>query len=149
MKRSFFLISFFLLAGVAYGQAHKMPLIDPQIIGRWDYLKTVGSDGSEELMIIGREHYYSDGTFMFANMLVKPYSKDELPTTHEELVAAYERYHSGLGTFETNLENNVLRIKIISTSDTSSLGLIYDFKYEIKDNIIIFDDTHYFRRVND
>lgn len=149
MKKILIVAALLLIAGISFGQATKMPVIDPQIIGRWDYLRTVGSDGSEELMIIGREHYYSDGTVMFANMLVKPYSMGELPTTHEELVAAYDSYHSGLGTFETNLENNVLRIKIISTRDTSSLGVIYDFKYEIQDDIIIFDDTHYFKRVNE
>ena len=149
MTRSLCIISFFLLAGVTYGQAQKLPVIDPQIIGRWDYLKTVRSDGTEELMDIGREHYYPDGTVMFVHMFVKPFSARNIPTTHEELVTAYDSYHSGLGTFETNMYNNVLRIHVISAGDTSSLGLIYDFGYEIKDDIIIFDNTYYFRRVKE
>jgi hypothetical protein len=149
MRKVLVTFIYLLLAGTVWGQASRLPVIDPDIIGRWDYLKTVKSDGTEEFMNIGREHYYSDGTVIFVNMFVKPYSPYRIPKTHQELATAFESYHSGLGTFETNLHNNVLRIHLISTADTSSLGLIYDFGYKIEDDILIFDDQYYFRRAKD
>ncbi len=149
MKKIFVATVLLLSAGIAIGQARKLPEIDPQIIGRWDYVKSVDENGLEERKIIGREHYYADGTVMFVDMMVKPYTFYNFPKSHEELVAARYEYFSGLGTFETDIAHHVLRIKLISTGDPGQLGVVFDLNYVIDQDVIIFDNQHYFQRVKD
>ncbi len=129
MKKIFVATVLLLSAGIAIGQARKLPEIDPQIIGR--------------------EHYYADGTVMFVDMMVKPYTFYNFPKSHEELVAARSEYFSGLGTFETDIAHHVLRIKLISTGDPGQLGVVFDLNYVIDQDVIIFDNQHYFQRVKD
>ena len=149
MKRALLILSFFLLTGIVIGQGISKPEIDPEIVGRWDYVKTVNEDGSEEYSVIGLEHYYADGTVIYVDMPVKPFAKGEAPDTHEELVAAKKDYWTGLGTFETDKKNNLLKIRRVACGNPEGLGESFEVKYVIKDDIIIFADKYYFRKVTD
>jgi hypothetical protein len=149
MKRTLSFFTFLLFAGVAIGQGVPKPEIDPQIVGRWDYAKTVNEDGSEEYNMIGLEHYYADGTVIYIDMSVRPYAKGDAPNTHEELVAAKVEYWTGLGTFETDKKNNLLRIRNVACDDPDGLGESFEVKYEIKGDIIIFENKYHFKRAKD
>jgi hypothetical protein len=149
MKRTLSILTFLLFAGVVIGQGTVKPEIDPQIVGRWDYVKTVNEDGSEEYSMIGLEHYYADGTVIFVDMPVKPFAKGKAPNTHEELVAAKLDCWSGLGTFETDKKNNLLSIRTVACNDPESLGESFEVKYEIKGDSIIFEDKYHFKKAKD
>lgn len=144
-KLLFVFIGLILIAG-AFCQGTAKQQIDPEIVGRWDYLKTVNEDGSEEFNMIGLEHYYADGTVIYIDMWVKPYEKGNKPDTHEELAAARGKYSTGLGTFETEKDNNLLRIRTVACTNPDGMGNSYEVKYEIKGDVIIFDGKYYFTR---
>lgn len=146
MKKLIIVAAIILFAGVIIGQSTIKPEIDPEIVGRWDYLKTLNEDGNEKYSMISMEHYYADGKVMFITMRVTPYALDKVPKTHEELVSALKKYDSGLGIFETNKKNNSLRITRVAGDNRKNLGNAFRVKYKIIGDTLIFDNTYYFIR---
>jgi hypothetical protein len=132
-------------ACVTFGQGLPQSEIDPEIVGRWDYLKSV-VDGKEAYALVGSEHYYADGKVIFINWHLKPYPLDQVPESSKELVKHHDHYFSGLGTYTTDRENNLLVITPYALSDTSQLGGSFKVKYEIRGDTIIFVDQYFFTR---
>jgi hypothetical protein len=137
-----------LAAGLTFGQGLSQPEIDPEIVGRWDYLKSV-VDGKEVYALVGSEHYYADGKVMFINWHLKPYPMDQVPESSKELAKHHDHYFSGMGTYTTDKENNLLVITPYAVSDTSNLGGFFKVKYEIRGDTIIFVDQYYFTRAEE
>ena len=149
MKRSIIAIAFSLLAGLAIGQNSAKSEVQSSIVGRWDYFKTVNPDGSEEYGIMGREHYYSDGTVLYLNMWLNPFSIDSLPKTQKELLSAFQISDGGIGTYEVTPEKNLLRITLDVSTDTAWIGKPFELKYEIIGDTIVFRDLYHFVRVKE
>ena len=119
---------------------------DYGIVGRWEYLKTVNPDGTEDFRIIGMEHYYSDGTVLYLNMWLNPFSLDSIPASQEKIISALQITDGGRGSYEIDPENNLLTITLIVSTDTAYIGKPFVLKYEIIGDTIIFRDRHYFVR---
>ncbi len=71
MKKLMIISAILFAAGMLFASEPAGPEIDPEIVGRWDYQKTVLEDGTEVHNIIGMEHYYADGTAIFANLITE------------------------------------------------------------------------------
>jgi hypothetical protein len=130
---------------VIFGQGLPQSEIDPEIVGRWDYLKSV-VDGKEVYALVGSEHYYADGKVIFINWHLKPYPLDRVPETSKELAKHHDHYFSGMGTYTTDKENNLLAIEMLAVNDTAYLGATAKVRYEIRGDTIIFMDQYYFTR---
>jgi len=117
------------------------------IVGRWEYLKTVNSDGTEDYRIMGIEHYYADGRVVYLNMWLQPLSLDSIPKTRDELLTSFDVTDGGMGTYEVNPEKNWLKISLETCTDTALVGKSFELKYEIKEDTMIFRDSHYFIRI--
>jgi hypothetical protein len=122
---------------------------DIEIVGRWDYLKTVDPDGSEEFGVVGMEHYYTDGTVLYLNMWLDPFSMDSLPKSPEEIMAAHQITDGGIGTYEIDPEKNWLKIHLKVATDTAWFNKSFEFTYKIIGDTIIFRDKYYFVKVKE
>jgi hypothetical protein len=103
-------------------------------------------DGKEVYALVGSEHYYADGKVMFVNWHLKPYPLDQVPETSRELAKHHGHDFSGMGTYTTDRENNLLVITPYAVSDTSQLGGSFKVKYDIRGDTIIFVDQYFFTR---
>ena len=119
------------------------------IVGRWEYLKTVNPDGTEEFGIIGMEHYYGDGTVIYLNMWLNPFSLDSIPQSQDEIISALQITDGGIGTYETDPENHLLKITLKVSTDTTYIGKPFELKYDIIGDTIVFRDLYYFVRVKE
>ena len=120
-----------------------------EIVGRWDYLKTVNQDGTEEFGIMGMEHYYQDGTVIYLNMWLNPFSLDSIPQSKDEIISALQITDGGIGTYETDPENNLLKITLRIRTDTIYIDKHFELRYEIIGDTIVFRDKYYFVRVRE
>ena len=117
---------------------------DNGIVGRWDYVKTVNPDGTEEFGIIGMEHYYADGTILYLNMWLDPFAMDSLPGSRKEILDALVVTDGGFGSYEFVPENQWLRITLDVCTDTGYIGLPFELKCEIIGDTIVFRDKYFF-----
>ena len=85
--------------------------IDHPIVGKWEYVKTILSDGSEVIDMIGTEHFYSDGTGLYVDVFINPQPVNELPLSPEEIKSNFVAGYGGISTYE--IEEGKERDKLI------------------------------------
>jgi len=120
-----------------------------EIVGKWEYIKTVRPDGTEEFEMRGIEHYYSDGSMFYLLMFINPFSMDSIPETRNALIAAHTITDGGFGAYKTNPESKLLTITLDVCTDTAYIGKPFEAKYEISGDTIVFRDKYYFVRVRE
>ena len=131
MKKLLYLFVFVLLTGPLFSQTPSNSNIDPDIIGGWEYFKSVNEDRTEIAELVAIEHYYADGKVTYLGMWLTPFSLNAVPENADELREAFKGGLTGLGTFETDQVNQIIHFKIRASSDSTEIGSTFEVPYKI------------------
>ena len=122
------------------------------IVGKWEYFKTVNSDGTEVSDAIHTEHYYDNGSLLWVRMTLNTNSVYSLYDSSDKLKDAFMYCYAGIASYEIDEENNMLSWTDKASSDPDNIGETHKVKFEIDGDTLIFfgeNVTLYFKRGKD
>lgn len=149
MKKLLALFVVVLFTGPLYSQTHSDSNIDPDIIGGWEYFKSVDEDGTEIVELVAIEHYYADGKVIYVGMWHSPFSLGALPENPEELKEAFKEGLSGLGTYTTDQEGQIIHFKLTASADSTLIGNTFEVPYKIIGDTLIWHKRYYAVRIKE
>ena len=137
-----------LFTGISFCQVRSIANNDPDLIGGWEVFKAINDDGTEVRNSIAIEHYYECGKVIYVGMWIKPMPLDKFSDDPKVLSKAFKSGLTGLGTFESDKENGVIKFNIIASADSTAIGNKFEVSYKITGDTIIWGDKYYAVRIN-